>query len=148
VIAAESYAFHEDMLKQSPEKYHPGTRKSIEGGAKITTSRYIKAVQQMEELRASCARLFQDADLLVTPAAPAPAFKFGDPAGLIFLRNFAPWNLYGLPAISIPCGVSSDGLPIGLQVVGPAGRDDLVLSLAARYQAVTDWHQRRALGVA
>jgi aspartyl-tRNA(Asn)/glutamyl-tRNA(Gln) amidotransferase subunit A len=143
VITAEAYTFHADMLKRSPGRYHPGTRKSIENGASVSTTEYITAVQEMERLRATSGSLFRDADLLITPAAPAPAFRFGDRSGLIFLRNFAPWNLYGLPAISVPCGFSQNGLPIGLQIIGPAGREDLVLSLAAEYQRATNWHERR-----
>jgi aspartyl-tRNA(Asn)/glutamyl-tRNA(Gln) amidotransferase subunit A len=143
VIAAEAYTFHEDMLKRTPERYHPGTRKSIENGRAISTPQYIRAVQDMQQLRAKSGDLFRDARLLVTPAAPAPAFRFGDRAGLIFLRNSAPWNLYGLPSISIPCAMSADGMPIGLQITGPAGGEDLVLALAAEYQRATDWHTRR-----
>jgi aspartyl-tRNA(Asn)/glutamyl-tRNA(Gln) amidotransferase subunit A len=86
--------------------------------------------------------MFENADLLITPAAPGPAFKFGS-GDLVFLRNAAYWNLYGLPSISIPCGFTTDGLSLGLQITGPAGRDDIVLSLAAAYQQVTDRHTRR-----
>ncbi|MEJ7607433.1 MAG: amidase family protein [Bryobacteraceae bacterium] len=142
IIAAEAYAFHEEMLKRTPGRYHAGTRKSIENGAAITAPQYITAVRDMERLRTSSDLLFQDADLLLTPAAPAPAFRFGEAAGLIFLRNSAPWNFYGLPSIAIPCGTSG-GLPLGLQITGRAGREDLVLVLAAEYQRVTDWHMRQ-----
>jgi aspartyl-tRNA(Asn)/glutamyl-tRNA(Gln) amidotransferase subunit A len=62
---------------------------------------------------------------------------------LVFLRNTAPWNLYGLPTISIPCGFSQSGLPIGLQITGAPDRDDRVLSLAAAFQDETDFHSRR-----
>jgi aspartyl-tRNA(Asn)/glutamyl-tRNA(Gln) amidotransferase subunit A len=143
IITAEAYAFHEEMLKRAPQKYHSGTRKSIENGARVTTAEYIRAAQEMNRLRAASGGLFQDADLLVTPSAPAPAFRFGEKAGLIFLRNLAPWNLYGLPSISIPAAFNGAGLPIGLQITGPAGRDDLVIALAAEYQRATDWHSRR-----
>jgi len=86
----------------------------------------------MDLLRRGSGRLFAEADVLVTPAAPAPAFELGKPAGLVFLRNCAPWNLYGLPSISIPCGFSSEGLPVGLQLTGRAGDDALLLALAPR----------------
>jgi aspartyl-tRNA(Asn)/glutamyl-tRNA(Gln) amidotransferase subunit A len=142
IITAEAYAFHEDMLNQHPERYHPGTRKSIEGGATVTTPQYIRAHRQMQQLRANSTRLFENVELLITPSAPGPAFKFGS-GDLVFLRNAAYWNLYGLPSISIPCGFTTDGLPLGLQITGPAGRDDTVLSLASAYQQVTDWHTRR-----
>jgi aspartyl-tRNA(Asn)/glutamyl-tRNA(Gln) amidotransferase subunit A len=143
IITAEAYAFHAGMLKQHPDRYHAGTRESIKNGAGVKTTEYIAAVQEMERLRDTSGSLFRDVDLLVTPAAPAPAFRFGERAGLIFLRNLAPWNLYGLPSVSIPCGFNPRGLPTGLQIVGPAGREDLVLSLAAEYQSTTNWHERR-----
>lgn len=143
IIVAEAFAFHEETLKRSPERYHPGTRKSIEGGRGVTAAEYIKARREMERLRAESGVLFRDADLLVTPTSPGPAFELGKPASLIYLRNCAPWNLYGLPSISIPCGFTRSGLPVGLQITGPARRDGLVLALAAAYQRVTDWHARR-----
>lgn len=142
IISAEAYAFHEETLKREPSRYDPRTRKTIEAGATITAAEYVHARREMDRLRAESARLFEEADLLVTPAAPAPAFVLGEPAGLIFLRNAAPWNLYGLPSISIPCGFTAGGLPVGMQITGAAGRDDLVLSAAAAYQRVTNWHAR------
>lgn len=143
VIVAEAYAFHEEMLKRSPDRYHPGTRRSIESGAAMSAAEYIRARRELERLRAGSGRLFAEADVLITPTAPGPAFELGSRPGLVFLRNTAPWNLYGLPSISIPCGFSKGGLPVGLQITGPAGRDDVVFGVAAAYQGVTDWHTRR-----
>ena len=98
----------------------------------------------MERLRVMAkAALFKDVDLLITPTAPGPAFKLGSQPSLVFLRNTAPWNLYGLPTISIPCGFSQSGLPIGLQITGAPDRDETVLSLAAAFQDETDFHRRR-----
>jgi Asp-tRNA(Asn)/Glu-tRNA(Gln) amidotransferase A subunit family amidase len=94
----------------------------------------------MDLLRAN-PMLFGEADLLITPTAPGAAFPFGK-GSLVFLRNTAPWNLLGLPTISIPCGFTTEGLPIGVQITGPAGRDDAVLALAIAYQSATDWHTR------
>jgi aspartyl-tRNA(Asn)/glutamyl-tRNA(Gln) amidotransferase subunit A len=142
VIGAEAYAFHEEMLKRSPDRYNARTRKNIESGAGISAADYIHARREMERLRVESGRLFEGVDVLVTPSAPGPAFLLGEPAGLVFLRNSAPWNLYGLPAISIPCGFTAESLPVGLQITGPAGREDLVLSVAAEYQRVTEWHRR------
>lgn len=143
VIKAEAYAFHEDTLKRQPGRYHEVTRRSIEGGAGISAADYIRARREMETLRAQAGRLFAQAELLITPAAPAPAFELGKPAELIFLRNAAPWNLYGLPSISIPCGFTAAGLPVGLQITGPPAREDLVLALAGAYQQATAWHTKR-----
>src|SRR5688572_30189341 len=96
----------------------------------------------MDRLRAASGEMFSDVDLLITPTAPGAAFPFGE-RRLVYLRNTAPWNLLGLPTVSIPCGFTPDGLPVGLQITGAAGRDDAVLALAAAYQQTTDWHARR-----
>jgi aspartyl-tRNA(Asn)/glutamyl-tRNA(Gln) amidotransferase subunit A len=143
IITAEAYAFHEDMLKREPGRYHPGTRKSIEGGAAVSAAAYIGARREMDRLRAASAMLFDNVEVLVTPGAPAAAFELGKPGGLVFLRNTAPWNLYGLPAITVPCGFTRAGLPVGIQFTGPAANDRTVLALAAAYQNATDWHTRR-----
>jgi aspartyl-tRNA(Asn)/glutamyl-tRNA(Gln) amidotransferase subunit A len=143
IISAEAFTFHQQMLARNPGGYHPGTRKSLESGRQIGAADYIRARREMERRRAESQELFREADLLITPAAPGPAFELGKPGGLVFLRNSAPWNLYGLPSISIPCGFSRAGLPIGLQITGPAGRDDTVLALAAAYQQASTWHTRR-----
>jgi aspartyl-tRNA(Asn)/glutamyl-tRNA(Gln) amidotransferase subunit A len=143
IIQAEAYAFHQPLLEKSPDLYNPATRRNIENGAAIGAAAYITARREMERLRAESGGLFKDVDVILTPAAPGPAFRLGEPASLVFLRNAAPWNLLGLPAISIPCGFTRDGLPAGLQIAAPAGRDDRVLALAEAYQQSTDWHTRR-----
>jgi aspartyl-tRNA(Asn)/glutamyl-tRNA(Gln) amidotransferase subunit A len=97
----------------------------------------------MDRLRGEIARSFEQVDLMITPAAPGPAFELGSRPGLVWLRNAALWNLYGVPAIAIPCGFTSSGLPLGLQITAAHGRDDLVLALATAYQHATDWHTRR-----
>ena len=144
IIFSEAYAFHRGMLARHPERYHAGTKASIELGKSIAAAEYIDARREMERLRATAAAtLFRDVDLLITPTAPGPAFRLGSPPDLVFLRNTAPWNLYGLPTISIPCGFTGSGLPIGLQISGAPDRDGAVLSLAIAFQDATDFHRRR-----
>lgn len=148
VIFAEAYAFHREMLAANPALYHPGTRASIELGKPMDAATYIRARREMELLRATAAaELFQHMDLLLTPTAPGVAFPLGAKPDLVFLRNTAPWNLYGLPTVSIPCGFGKNGLPIGLQLTGAPGNDAAVLSAAAAFQEDTDFHRKRpALG--
>jgi aspartyl-tRNA(Asn)/glutamyl-tRNA(Gln) amidotransferase subunit A len=144
VIFAEAYAFHREMLDRNPDSYHDGTRATLELGRPIPAADYISRRREMEHLRATAGpTLFRDLDLLITPSAPGPAFRLGSRPSLVFLRNTAPWNLYGLPSISIPCGFSKSGLPIGLQITGAPDRDGAVLALAAAFQAETDFHRRR-----
>ena len=68
----------------------------------------------------------------------------GKPGGLLFLRNTSLWNLFGLPTISIPCGFTKSGLPVGLQITGRPGEDALVLAAAKTFQQKTDFHLRRS----
>lgn len=144
VLFAEAWTFHRPMLERNPDRYHPGTKTTIEFGKPISASDYILARREMDRLRAAAAdQLLANVDVLITPTAPAPAFRFGTPPDLIFLRNVSPWNLYGLPSISVPCGLSKGGLPIGLQITGRPHRDDVVLSLAAAFQNETDFHTQR-----
>jgi aspartyl-tRNA(Asn)/glutamyl-tRNA(Gln) amidotransferase subunit A len=146
VIYSEAYAFHREMLARNPDRYHAGTKATIELGKPISAADYIADRRELDRLRATAtAILFKDVDLIITPTAPGPAFKLGSQPSLVFLRNTAPWNLYGLPTVSIPCGFSQSGLPIGLQMTGAQDRDDIVLSLAAAFQAETEYHLRRPI---
>jgi aspartyl-tRNA(Asn)/glutamyl-tRNA(Gln) amidotransferase subunit A len=143
VIYSEAYTFHREMLARNPDRYHTGTRTTVELGKPISAADYIQDRREMERLRATATSLFKDVDLLITPTACGAAFKLGSQPSLVFLRNTAPWNLYGLPTISIPCGFSQTGLPIGLQITGAPDRDDVVISLAAAFQDETEFHRRR-----
>jgi aspartyl-tRNA(Asn)/glutamyl-tRNA(Gln) amidotransferase subunit A len=96
--------------------------------------------------------VFREIDLLVTPTIPVPAPSIAElranvdalrPAELKLLRNTRPFNVWGLPAISLPCGFTQSGLPIGLQIAGPHWREDLVLRLANAYEQGTAWHKRQ-----
>jgi len=142
IITAEAYTFHEERLARRPELYHPATRETIKLGASVSTPAYIRARREMEALRRASHGLFAEVDLLALPSAPGPAFPLGSRPGLVWLRNLAPWNLYGLPAVSIPCGFTRDGLPVGLQLVGPAGHDATLLEAAEAYERATSWHAR------
>jgi aspartyl-tRNA(Asn)/glutamyl-tRNA(Gln) amidotransferase subunit A len=144
IIFAEAYAFHREMLTRHPDRYHPGTRATLALGKPISAAEYIDARREMDRLRATAStEIFKDVDLVITPTAPGPAFRLGTQPNLVFLRNTAPWNLYGLPTISIPCGFTKSGLPIGLQITGGPDRDGAVLSLAIAFQDATDFHRRR-----
>jgi aspartyl-tRNA(Asn)/glutamyl-tRNA(Gln) amidotransferase subunit A len=150
--AAESYAYHADSVTKNPELYQAETVRRIRTGEKITATEYIERRRELEQARRSIARAFADVDVLVTPTTPIPAPAIADlkanpdalrPAELKLLRNTRPFNVWGLPAISLPCGFTQSGLPIGLQIAGPHWREDLVLRLAHAYEQATTWHKRR-----
>jgi aspartyl-tRNA(Asn)/glutamyl-tRNA(Gln) amidotransferase subunit A len=106
----------------------------------------------LDRLRRAVESAFSAADALVTPTAPLAAPTIADgahqetppPGGVSpLLRNTQPFDIFGLPAISIPCGFTREGLPIGLQIAGPRFAESRVLALAHAYQQVTNWHTRR-----
>jgi aspartyl-tRNA(Asn)/glutamyl-tRNA(Gln) amidotransferase subunit A len=148
---AESYAFHAENVAAHPELYQAETVRRIRNGEAVTAAEYIQRRRDMDEARRSIARVFADVDVLVTPTMPMPAPAIAElradpealrPAELKLLRNTRPFNVWGLPAISVPCGFTQSGLPIGLQIAGPHWREDLVLRLAHAYEQATAWHKR------
>lgn len=108
---------------------------------------YLKAQKVRTLIKQDFEQAFAQVDVLVSPTAPTTAFKIGDKSTnplsmyLIDLMTI-PVNLAGLPAISVPCGFDSQGLPIGLQIIGNVLREDQVLQVAYAYEQSTEWHQR------
>ena len=109
---------------------------------------YLKAQKVRALIRQDFARVFEHADVVVTPTAPTTAFRLGeklaDPLQMYLSDIFTiSVNLAGLPGIVVPCGFDAAGLPIGLQIVGPPFGEEVVLRAARAYQAATEWHTRR-----
>ena len=142
----ESYAYHRDKLHWA-ELYQPETLRRIRTGENITEDQYQSALRELHRLRNSVAETFQHVDFLITPTTPVPAPRISEltkdpsllrPAELLLLRNTRPVNVWGLPAISVPCGTTAQSLPIGLQIIGPAHADARVLQLAHGYERLRD----------
>jgi aspartyl-tRNA(Asn)/glutamyl-tRNA(Gln) amidotransferase subunit A len=149
--SAESYAVHAENVGKTPELYQAETLRRIRSGANASAADYIRQRRELEQARRAIGEVFAHTDLLVTPTMPMPAPPIADlranpdalrPAELRLLRNTRPFNVWGLPAISLPCGFTKNGLPIGLQIAGPHWREDLVLRLAHAYEQATAWHKR------
>jgi len=109
----------------------------------------VKASQVRTLIRRDFDRAFERCDLLIGPTSPSVAFRLGektdDPIAM-YLSDVCtiPVNLAGLPGMSIPCGFSSDGLPIGLQLVGKPLGEETLLRAAYAFEQSTDFHKRRA----
>jgi aspartyl-tRNA(Asn)/glutamyl-tRNA(Gln) amidotransferase subunit A len=149
--SAESYAYHAEFVARSPEFYQPETLRRIRSGEKITTTEVAERRRELVQIRRDVAGgVFGDVDVLVTPATPIPAPNLNElkspdllrPRELLLLRNTRPANVWGLPAISVPCGFTNAGLPIGLQIIGRAWEETTVLQLAYAYERATEWHER------
>jgi aspartyl-tRNA(Asn)/glutamyl-tRNA(Gln) amidotransferase subunit A len=152
ILRAEAYAYHSDNVKKHPELYHPETLKRIRTGEDVTTTAYIQAKRQVDQYRRDIRKTFETVDLLITPTTPVPPFTVSELLAdmdnlrakeIQCLRNTRPFNILGLPTISVPCGFTKTGLPIGLQISGAPWYEANVLRLALAYEQQTEWHSRR-----
>ncbi len=152
VQAAESYAFHAEAAAKTPDLYQPETLRRIKTGENISKEHYRKQHAVLEQMRADILRVFESVDVIVTPTTPIPAPKIADlkqkpellrPHELLLLRNTRPFNVWGVPTISIPCGLTKDGLPIGLQIAAAPLREDLLLQFAHACEQTLQWRERR-----
>jgi aspartyl-tRNA(Asn)/glutamyl-tRNA(Gln) amidotransferase subunit A len=148
---AEAYAYHAESASRSPELYQPETLRRIRRGEDISAAEVEQSRRELKHIRSEVHKIFEGVDVLVTPTTPVPAAAINElkqdpellrPHELLLLRNTRPVNVWGLPAISVPCGFTTAGLPIGLQIIGPQWREDTVLKLAYAYEQATDWHKR------
>ena len=149
--SAESYAYHEPFVANSPDLYQPATLARIKSGANTSAAAALRAHRELEAARHSIRKVFDEVDILLTPTVPIPPPAIADlkahpenlrPVELLMLRNTRPFNVWGIPAISIPAGFTSDNLPIGLQLAAPPWREDLLLQAAQAYEQATNWHRR------
>ena len=157
VRLAEAYTYHAKMMAATPELYQPETLARLKPGAEVDTVTYIQAQRQLAYTRRTIGEIFQSIDALITPTSPImppaiaefPADRNGTPDFVTLnIRNTSPFDVYGWPTISVPCGFSASGLPIGLQISGALGQDAIVLQLAHAYEQATEWHSRRPPGIA
>lgn len=144
IIRAEAYTYHEQWITKTPELYDPPVRAAIQSGAEVKVESYARALEGLARSRRDIRKVFSEVDLLVLPTMADPPFKID--VGLtrnVSARNTLPFDVFGIPVISIPCGFTSAGLPIGLQIAGPHWGEPAVLALAQAYERATDWHTRR-----
>jgi aspartyl-tRNA(Asn)/glutamyl-tRNA(Gln) amidotransferase subunit A len=141
----------ESLTPAQREALDPGLREIAEEGARYSALDYLTATACRMELGRLMGAFHEEYDLLVTPTLPLPAFEAGHeappgrpPARWTSWTPFTyPFNLTQQPAASVPCGVTSAGLPVGLQVVGPRHADARVLAACRAFERALPWHDRR-----
>ena len=150
----ETFAFHQQYFNNAAGKYMLPERRRLEAIAKDEPKAvdYIRAKWELERVRRAIDDAFVDFDLVVLPTQrilPPPLDELikraHDPQSRdpLVTSNCAPFDVFGIPAISIPCGFSKSGLPIGLMIAGPRFSEGKVLALAQAYERATQWHMRR-----
>ncbi|MBI4287864.1 MAG: Asp-tRNA(Asn)/Glu-tRNA(Gln) amidotransferase subunit GatA [Chloroflexi bacterium] len=157
IVSSEAGSVHEDWLRTRPADYGPDVRARLEVSRLILAADYLRAQRVRNLVRRDFANVLGRVDVLVIPTTPITAVKIGERSLTVGDRvvdlmtgtggNTSPINLTGLPALSVPCGFSKAGLPIGLQIVGRAFAEGTVLRAGWAYEASTEWHKKRpALG--
>ncbi|HZJ23892.1 MAG TPA: amidase [Anaerolineales bacterium] len=144
---ADGAAVHRERLREHPDWFGEDIRRRLEDGAKTTSTEYSLARRTQAEVRKKCEQFFELYDLLLTPTTPIPAPAIAgndavEQAGRL-TRFTSPFNLTGLPALSVPCGFTTGGLPIGLQIVSRAWADAKVLNAGNVFEQSTEWHKKR-----
>ena len=153
ITLAEATSYHEPHMRTRIDDYGDGVRIDLEAGRYLLATDYVKSQRARALLLEVFGRAFEQVDVIVSPTLPAFPPLIGElyvQSGDLrehvidaFLRFSIPYNLTGLPAISVPCGFSSSGLPIGLQIAGRAFDEPTVLRVAHAYEAHTEWHLRK-----
>jgi aspartyl-tRNA(Asn)/glutamyl-tRNA(Gln) amidotransferase subunit A len=144
VIGFEEYSFHASTLESSPQLYDTRTRENILGGKKVGKAEYDRMLRELRKHRETIDGAFSDVDLVVLPTLSTLPLKIAEATDPFALNacTFA-FSIGGLPAISVPCGFSQSGLPIGLLIGGPRFSEPKILALAAAYEKAAGWEKRR-----
>ena len=153
ILASEGAEVHLENLRDNADFMDPYVRIRLLSGLMISAADYVRAQRARTLFNRQVAEIFEHVDLILTPTTPIPAVRIGQAMNLfgetgesgynLLSRNTRPFNLTGSPAISVPCGFTREGLPIGLQLTGRLFDEATVLRAAHAYEQATDWHMIR-----
>lgn len=153
ILLPEASSYHRRMLRETPHLYNEDVRSFLEAGEMIPATDYVQAQRIRGLLRQEFCKLYERIDVMVAPSVTTTAVIAGTESitwddgveeSLVsaYTRFSLPANVTGMPSLSVPCGFSEQGLPIGFQVIGRPLDESTILRLGATYEAATDWHQK------
>lgn len=155
LVVAEASYYHESQgyYPARAAEYGEDVRGHLAWGHELRAVDYLRAAAKRREVEEDFAAAFESVDVIVAPTSPIPAPRIGTTEVRVteerettvraeLLRMTRPANLTGLPAISLPCGFTREGLPVGLQLIGPRWGEAKLLSIALAYEEATEWHAR------
>ncbi|MEP6872676.1 MAG: amidase, partial [Anaerolineaceae bacterium] len=140
MVRTEAIEFHAERLAANPDGFSPELHAIFAAGP-LSGLDYVKAQRGVYGFTQDLRAAFEPVSVLVMPTTPGPATSIGGSGAGI--QNTAPFNATGMPALSLPCGFTAAGLPIGLQIVGREFDEWTVIRAAHGYEQATDWHNRR-----
>jgi aspartyl-tRNA(Asn)/glutamyl-tRNA(Gln) amidotransferase subunit A len=152
IVFSEAAAFHQAYFPARADDYSPRMREQLALGLAIPAAQYLQAQRVRRGVVEQFRSILNSVDVIVTPGSPVEAHPVGQPNTIVdgvahpghspAARLTNPFNMSGMPAINIPCGFSSAGLPLSLQIAGRWFDDGLVLATAHAYERATEWHRR------
>jgi aspartyl-tRNA(Asn)/glutamyl-tRNA(Gln) amidotransferase subunit A len=145
ILLSEAFAIHEPWLRERPQNYGALARERLMGGAFVRAADYINATRVRRQLTDAFHALFADVDVAITASSMDPACRIDDPQAIEYTygrQARAPFNVTGSPALSVPTGFSSSGLPLGMQIVGKPFTEALIYRVAHAYEQATQWTER------
>jgi aspartyl-tRNA(Asn)/glutamyl-tRNA(Gln) amidotransferase subunit A len=148
MIASDAHALHAGRIEQGGNRWAAQTLERIRLAARFSGVDYARAMRERERWCRMLEGLFEEVDMLVSPTSATVAPPIDDERSLFEATRAVTQNTYAgafgrLPGLSLPCGLSQAGLPIGLQLEAAPWNDALLLQAGWAFQSVTDWHQRR-----
>ena len=153
IFAANAYASYGHLMEEAKDQLTDYGQHTLEHGAAVSGACYSRALLRVEQLRSQMRELMDRYDLLLTPTMAVTAFPVNQPPSVIggrqvepfwaFLPFTFPFNMTGQPAASIPCGLSSEGLPVGLHIIGRWGEETKVLRASAAFEEARPWAHLR-----
>ncbi len=153
LLGPEAAAYHKRWMDERPGDYDPQVLRRLQAGSSVSVEEYEKAKQGKADFTRRYQDVMKDLDLLLAPTEPVTAPKIGESSMVIdgvkeatqnlMVHLNRPFNITGMPAITVPCGFDEDGLPVGLQIAGKPFDEATVLRTAYAYEQATPWHTRR-----
>lgn len=150
-LNAETFAYHEEFFTHEATRYQIPERRALQTAGNAKAGDYVRARWKLEQIRRTIDDVFSNFDVVALPTrrhtpgtvnASIQSEESDSPRNPT-LENTTPFDIYGIPAISVPCGFTPAGLPVGLMIAGPRFSESRVLALANAYERATEWHKRR-----
>jgi len=151
IIASEGYTLNRKWLEDHFDELDPVIAHRMIKGKDISAGQYLETIYSAGQLRARAGRTLEDIDALLVPTTPVPAKPVAEidtnmdeylAHNMRYLRNTSIGNILNFCGVSLPCGFTGSGMPIGLLIYGKPFREDVILRAGYAYQQATDWHKR------
>ena len=149
ILTSEAFAVHEKWMRERPGDYGALARERLMAGAFVRAADYVNATRLRRKMTDAFHALFGDIDVAVTASSMDPACRIDDAKAIEYTygrQARAPFNVTGSPALSVPAGFSSAGLPLSIQIVGKPFSEALIYRVAHAYEQATRWYDRHPSG--